>query len=89
MSENGLVLGQFAEETYSAVSLPLEPGDRCVLYTDGVIETSSPSEEEFGTGRFMQLMESKHSLGAEQFIDALLDELSAMVWTSARRRATG
>ena len=24
----------------------------------------------------MQLMESKHSLGAEQFIDALLDELS-------------
>jgi phosphoserine phosphatase RsbU/P len=76
VSENGLVLGQFPEETYSAVSLPLEPGDRCVLYTDGVLETSSPSEEEFGTGRFMQLMESKHSLGAEQFIDALLDELS-------------
>jgi len=76
VSENGLVLGQFPEETYSAVSLPLEPGDRCVLYTDGVLETSSPSDEEFGIGRFMQLMESKHKLGAEQFIDALLDELS-------------
>ena len=76
VSENGLVLGQFPEETYSAVSLPLEYGDRCVLYTDGVLETSSPSDEEFGTGRFMQLMESKHSVGAEQFIDALLDELS-------------
>jgi phosphoserine phosphatase RsbU/P len=70
------VLGQFPEETYSAVSLPLEPGDRCLLYTDGVLETSSPSDEEFGTGRLMQLMESKHSLGAERFIDALLDELS-------------
>ncbi|MGD0543817.1 MAG: SpoIIE family protein phosphatase [Candidatus Acidiferrales bacterium] len=76
VSENGLVLGQFPEETYSAVSLPLEPGDRCVLYTDGVLETSSPSDEEFGTARFMRLMESKHSLAAEQFIDALLDELS-------------
>jgi sigma-B regulation protein RsbU (phosphoserine phosphatase) len=76
VSENGLVLGQFPEETYSAVSLPLEPGDRCVLYTDGVLETSSPSDEEFGIGRFMQLIESKHKLGAEQFIDALLDELS-------------
>jgi phosphoserine phosphatase RsbU/P len=76
VSENGLVLGQFPEETYSAVSLPLEPGDRCLLYTDGVLETSSPSHEEFGTGRLMQLMESKHSLGAERFIDALLDELS-------------
>jgi phosphoserine phosphatase RsbU/P len=76
VSENGLVLGQFPEETYSAVSLPLEPGDRCLLYTDGVLETSGPSHEEFGTGRLMQLMESKHSLGAERFIDALLDELS-------------
>jgi len=76
VSENGLVLGQFPEETYSAVSLPLEPSDRCVLYTDGVLETSSPSDEEFGTDRFMRLMESKHSLSAEQFIDALLDELS-------------
>ncbi len=76
VSENGLVLGQFPEETYSAVSLPLEPGDRCVLYTDGVLETSSPSDEEFGADRFMRLMESKHSLSAAQFIDALLDELS-------------
>ncbi len=76
VAENGLVLGQFPEETYSAVSLPLESGDRCVLYTDGVLETSSPSDEEFGTGRFMQLMESKQSLRPEQFIDALLDELS-------------
>ena len=70
------MLGQFPEETYSAVTLPLEPGDRCVLYTDGVLETSSPSDEEFGTGRFMRLMETKHSLGPGQFIDSLLEELS-------------
>jgi sigma-B regulation protein RsbU (phosphoserine phosphatase) len=74
--ENGLVLGQFPEETYSAVNVPLAPGDRCVLYTDGVLETSNPAQEEFGIGRFMRLMGTSHGLGADQFIDALLDELS-------------
>jgi phosphoserine phosphatase RsbU/P len=76
ISENGLVLGQFPEETYSTLNVPLEPGDRCVLYTDGILETSNPSQEEFGTGRFMRLMENSRSLRAGQFIDALLDELS-------------
>lgn len=74
--ENGLVLGQFPEETYTAVELSLDAGDRCVLYTDGIPETKNPSDEEFGTGRFLSIMESSHSLGPDQFIDALLDELS-------------
>jgi serine phosphatase RsbU (regulator of sigma subunit) len=76
VSENGLVLGQFPDETYSSLNVPLEPGDRCVLYTDGILETSSPTDEEFGTGRFMALMEKSRNLGAAQFIEALLDELA-------------
>ena len=86
VSENGLVLGQFPDETYSSLNVPLEPGDRCVLYTDGILETSSPTEEEFGTARFMALMEKSRNLGAAQFIDALLDELAR--W-SGHPRAEG
>jgi sigma-B regulation protein RsbU (phosphoserine phosphatase) len=74
--KNGLVLGQFPEETYTAVDLSLEAGDRSVLYTDGIPETKNPSGEEFGTDRFLRFMESSCSLGADQFIDSLLDELS-------------
>ena len=48
--ENGLLLGLFPEATYSAVEMPLEPGDKAVLYTDGILETTSPSEQEFGDG---------------------------------------
>jgi serine phosphatase RsbU (regulator of sigma subunit) len=84
--ENGLVLGQFPEETYTAVEVSYDAGDRIVLYTDGIPETKSPSEEEFGTGRFLRFMESSHKLGADQFIDALLDELSR--W-SERPRGDG
>src|SRR5579863_9068219 len=74
--ENGLVLGQFPEATYDVVQVALEPGDRGVIYTDGILETKNPSDEEFGTGRFMRLMETSNSIGANQFVDALLEELS-------------
>jgi phosphoserine phosphatase RsbU/P len=74
--ENGLVLGQFPEATYDVVQIALEPEDRSVLYTDGILETKNPSDEEFGTDRFMRLMETSHELRADQFVDVLLDELS-------------
>jgi phosphoserine phosphatase RsbU/P len=74
--ENGLVLGQFPEATYDVVQLALEPEDRSVLYTDGILETKNPSDDEFGTDRFMRLMEASRELRADQFVDALLDELS-------------
>jgi sigma-B regulation protein RsbU (phosphoserine phosphatase) len=74
--ENGLVLGQFPEATYDVVQVALEPEDRSVLYTDGILETKNPSDDEFGTDRFMRLMEASRELRADQFVDALLDALS-------------
>ena len=74
--ENGLLLTQFPEETYSAVDLPFEPGDRAVLYTDGIPECRNPQKEEFGTERFMQFMDGNCHLGAGQFVDAAIDALS-------------
>jgi phosphoserine phosphatase RsbU/P len=74
--ENGLFLGQFPEATYASLELPVEAGDRSVLYTDGIPETKNPSEEEFGTARFMRFVEKNQSLPVDQFADVLLDELS-------------
>jgi phosphoserine phosphatase RsbU/P len=74
--ENGLVLGQFEEATYDSLQVPVEAGDRFVLYTDGILETSNPSDEEFGTDRFMKFMEANHKLAAGPFADAVLLELA-------------
>ncbi len=75
--ENGLVMGQFEEATYDSLQVPVEAGDRFVLYTDGILETSSPAQEEFGTARFMQFMETNNRLAAGPFApDALLLELA-------------
>ncbi|MFZ3331610.1 MAG: SpoIIE family protein phosphatase [Candidatus Acidiferrales bacterium] len=74
--ENGLVMGQFEEATYDSLQVAIEAGDRFVLYTDGILETANPAQEEFGTGRFMQFMETNNKLTAGPFADALLLELA-------------
>jgi len=74
--ENGLILGQFPEESYSVVQVPMEPGDRAVLYTDGILETTNSLQEMWGGDRFKQFLETNHGLGAGQLADAMLDELS-------------
>jgi len=74
--ENGLFLGMFPEATYASLQLPLEAGDRGVLYTDGIAETKNPAQEEFGTARFKQFMENNERLSVDDFADGLLEELS-------------
>jgi sigma-B regulation protein RsbU (phosphoserine phosphatase) len=74
--ENGPPLGLFSGGAYSAVELQVEPGDKALLCTDGIVETRSPSDQEFGADLLKGFLESNHNLGAEMFADSLLDALS-------------
>src|SRR3984957_545704 len=76
VAENGLFLGKFPWATYISRELPLKPGDWCLLYTDGIPETTTPAAVEFGTDRFKQVLETDESISADQFADRLLEELS-------------
>jgi phosphoserine phosphatase RsbU/P len=75
--QNGLILGLFPEATFSAVDVPVEPGDKLLLYTDGILETKSPSEQEYGVDLFKGFLESNHNLNSDAFADLLLNELSS------------
>lgn len=74
--ENGLILGVFDEASYTALEHPLEPGDRHVLYTDGILEAASPDAEFYGEDRLMRFMENNRALNAEQFADAFLGDIA-------------
>jgi len=74
--ENGLVLGMVEEATYDALEFPLEVGDRYVLYTDGVLETTNSAQEQFGADRFIRFIENHRHFVADQFAETLLTELS-------------
>jgi len=81
--ENGLMLGLFPDSTYSAITLPLEGGDRIVLFTDGIVEARNPSGEELGMDRLKRFVEENHALSAERFGDGLLDALER--WSGQAR----
>ncbi|MGA6987177.1 MAG: SpoIIE family protein phosphatase [Terriglobales bacterium] len=75
VEENGLFLGKFPQATYSFVELPLKAGDWALLYTDGIPETTNPSQIEFGTDRFRQFLETDQSTSPDHLADRLLKEL--------------
>jgi len=76
VEENGLFLGKFPWASYTSRELPLNAGDWCLLYTDGIPETTNPGGVDFGTDRFKQVLETDESTSADQFADRLLEELS-------------
>lgn len=74
--ENGLFLGTFPEATYTSIEISFKPGDSGVLYTDGVLEMTDSSDEQFGLDRLKQFLQENQNLSAGKFVDSLLDKLS-------------
>ena len=77
--ENGLVLGVYEDACYESLEIPLQPGDRYVLYTDGILEAANPSQEMYGADRLMHFLETNRSLNADQFADALLADIARWI----------
>jgi serine phosphatase RsbU (regulator of sigma subunit) len=80
IEQNGLFLGMFPEAGYSSVEMKLQPGDRYVLYTDGLPESKNASGEEFGLARCLKVLDSHPRLAAPALADQLLSEVSS--WTA-------
>lgn len=72
IEENGLMLAAFPFATYSTVSRPLEPGDRLLLYTDGVLEATDSKAEEFGQERLTYLLRQTASLSGAETADQIV-----------------
>ena len=55
-TEKGLPLGLMGSD-YSEIELQLQPGDRVLLYSDGVLEATNSKGEEFGISRLEQALQ--------------------------------
>ena len=77
IEQNGLMLGMFPGAAYSSVEIPVAPGDRCLLYTDGVFEAKNAAQEEFGKSRCKEFLETKRDIPAARFADTLLQSIAA------------
>lgn len=76
IDSNGLLLGLLEDAAYSALELPFRPGNRCILYTDGMLEAKNAAQEEFGLSRFLGFLEKQAHLAAAQLVSASLAELA-------------
>jgi sigma-B regulation protein RsbU (phosphoserine phosphatase) len=72
IEENGLLMGVFSSAAYNSTQRALAPGDRLLLYTDGVIEAANGGEEEFGQERLGKLLASSASMTVEVVADLIL-----------------
>jgi sigma-B regulation protein RsbU (phosphoserine phosphatase) len=71
LASGGLPLGLFGESSYESGSLVLEPGDLLCLYSDGLTECESPSDEEFGLPRLVDLLRASSDRSLSEVIRAV------------------
>ena len=69
------MLGVFAESTYEQGDFALRPGDRLILYTDGITESRNPAGEEFGEEGIAASAARHRALGAEEMLAAMLQDI--------------
>ena len=85
IEENGLMLGMFPEAAYSSVQIRISPGDRCLLYTDGVFEATNVAQEQFGKSRCKEFLKTHHDIPAVRFADALVDSIAGFSGSNPAR----
>lgn len=75
----GLILGLASEAKFAdsivEETVLLDPGDRFLLYTDGVSELMNPVNEEFGMSRLETWMRVNSHLYSEDVVRSLVDQL--------------
>jgi sigma-B regulation protein RsbU (phosphoserine phosphatase) len=69
----GPLLGVEANQTYNQKSIPLHPGDRIALYTDGLIECRSPKGSAYGKRKFLDTLLSSANLDASGMKNSIIN----------------
>jgi sigma-B regulation protein RsbU (phosphoserine phosphatase) len=75
----GTVTGIFDEGTFEEGRVTLDPGDRLVLYTDGITEARSANGDgdEFDDAGLLQTLARCRHLDAQSIVDAVFDDVGA------------
>jgi phosphoserine phosphatase RsbU/P len=86
IESNGLLLGVLAEAEYPVWEVTIQPGDRFLLYTDGVSEPENGSGEAFGENRLEQIVCGNQLRSPSELLDKLLSEIRHWQPTSAEQK---
>jgi len=82
VEENGLILAAFSFSAYTNASCKLEPGDRLLLYTDGILEAANSAQEEFGRDRLKALLQECSTLSHTETADRIMAKVQS--WAASQ-----
>jgi two-component system, sensor histidine kinase ChiS len=81
----GRPIGMFPEDSFSSEEISLVPGDRIIMYTDGVVEAWNPYREEYGIERFKTLISDNSHLKADEFAELTAEMIRTWTQVNAER----
>ncbi len=76
LEPTGPVTGILPGAEYHSVRIQLTPGDRLVIYSDGVTEYENREGDEFGEGRLRELLSRSEVGSAEQICSSIVETLA-------------
>ena len=62
---------------YKQSELTLEPGDRLLLYTDGVTEAHDLANNLYGEERLEEVLENTREFSGDRVLDSILEDIKA------------
>jgi sigma-B regulation protein RsbU (phosphoserine phosphatase) len=86
IESNGLLLGVLPEAEYPLCEMVIQPGDRFLLYTDGVSEPENGSGEPFGEHKLEQVIRNNRLRTPSELLDHLLTEICEWQPASAEQK---
>ncbi len=76
LETGGAVLGVLADGPYGQAGIELLPGDRLVMFTDGITEAADSNGEEFGEERLIPLVRKNPAAAAADLRDAIMQSVT-------------
>jgi phosphoserine phosphatase RsbU/P len=75
LAPTAIALGILPEATFELFETELEPGDRMLLYTDGVTEAANARDEEYGEARVLAWLREHHGHDGRALVEGLIDDV--------------
>jgi phosphoserine phosphatase RsbU/P len=72
LETGGTIVGLFPQAQYDEETVPLEPGDLVVVFSDGLSEATSAAGEEFGDERILRCVRKNETGTVDQLLACLL-----------------
>ena len=76
LATGGMVLGVFEAATFEQERIQLEPGDRIVMFTDGIVEAENPAGDDFGESRLTDVVVRRRAADVATMVNGIFEQVT-------------